>query len=137
LLAHRALDYFKNDERNITRPAYAFEIDEASAFDPAADFIRHKFITRDSLSLEYKALLLYQQLISFHLNDARPDALIDVDIERIEFANEKGVQENKKELYLAALNHVAHQYENLSAASQAWYLIAQQYNEDGDTYQPY
>ena len=29
LLAHRALDYFKNDERDITRPAYAFEINEA------------------------------------------------------------------------------------------------------------
>src|SRR6266487_1757373 len=137
LLAHRALNYFKNDERDITRPAFAFEIDQDAAFDPAADFIHHKFITKDSLSLEYKALLLYQQLISFHLNDARPDALIDVDIERIEFVNEKGVQDNKKELYLAALNHLAHQYENIPAASQALYLIAQQYNEDASNYQPY
>ncbi len=137
LLAHRALDYFKNDERDITKPVYAFEINEASAFDPATDFAHHKFITKDSLSLEHKALLLYQQLISFHLNDAKPDALIDVDIERIEFVNEKGVQENKKELYLAALNHIANQYETLAAASQAWYLIAQQYDEDGDGYQPY
>src|SRR6266487_123970 len=58
LLAHRALDYFKNDERDITKPAYAFEINEASAFDPATDFAHHKFITKDSLSLEHKALLL-------------------------------------------------------------------------------
>jgi hypothetical protein len=137
LLAHRALNYFKNDERDITRPAYAFEINQAAAFDPAADFIHHKFITKDSLSLEYKALLLYQQLISFHLNDTRPDALIDADIERIEFVNEKGVQENKKELYLAAMNHLTHQYENISAASQALYVIAQQYNEDASTYRPY
>ncbi len=28
LLAHRALDYFKNDERGINKPAYAFEISE-------------------------------------------------------------------------------------------------------------
>ncbi len=137
LLAHRALDYFKNDERNITKPAYAFEINQASAFDPAADFIHRKFETNDSLSLEQKALLLYQQLISFHLNDPKPGALIDVDIERIQFVNEKGVQENKKELYLLALNHIAHQYESVPAASQAWYLIAAQYNEDAGTYQPY
>src|SRR5689334_21332834 len=130
LLAHRALDYFKNDERNITRPAYAFEINQASAFEPAADFIHRKFETNDSLSLEQKALLLYQQLIAFHLNDANPNALIDVDIERIQFVNEKGVQENKKDLYILALNHIAHQYENIPAASQASYLIAQQYNED-------
>ncbi len=137
LLAHRALEYFKNDERDITKPAYAFDINQAGAFNPAADFIHHKFVTKDSLSLEYKALLLYQQLIAFHLNDSRPDAIIDVDIERIEFVNEKGVQENKKELYLAALNHIARQYEIYPAASQAWYLMAQQYNEDASTYQPY
>src|SRR5688572_31422295 len=39
LLAHRALDYFENDERDISRPAYAFEINQAEAFDPAAEFI--------------------------------------------------------------------------------------------------
>ena len=137
LLAHRALDYFKNDERDITKPAYAFEINQASAFDPAADFVHRKFETDDSLSLQQKALLLYQQLISFHLNDANPGALIDVDIERIQFVNEKGVQENKKELYLLALNHLVHQWENIPSASQASYLIAGQYNEDADTYQPY
>ena len=38
LLAHSALEYFKNDEQDITRPAYAFEINETSAFDPAARF---------------------------------------------------------------------------------------------------
>jgi hypothetical protein len=82
-------------------------------------------------------LLLYQQLIAFHLNDTKPDALIDVDIERIEFVNEKGVQENKKELYLLALNHVARQYENIPAASQASFLVGRQYNEDANSYQPY
>ena len=137
LLAHRALEYFKNDERDITRPAYAFAINEAAALDPAVNFIRHKFITKDSLSLQQKALLLYQQLISFHINDGNPGALIDVDIERIEFVNEEGVQENKNELYLAALNHIGKQYENYPAAAQAWYLIAQQYNEDAATYEPY
>lgn len=137
LLAHRALDYFKNDERDITKPAYAFEITQPSAFDPASDFIHQQFETKDSLSLQQKALLLYQQLISFHLDDPQPDALIDVDIERIEFVNEKGVQENKKELYILALNHIARQYEGIPAASQASYLMARQYNEDADTYQPY
>src|SRR4029079_18507772 len=144
LLAHRALDYFKNDERDITKPAYAFEINQPSAFDPASDFIHRKFEAKDSLSLQQKALLLYQQLISFHLNDAKPDALIDVDVERIQFVNEKGAQANKEELYILTLNHIAHQYENLPAgqaripaASQASYLIAQQYNEDANLYQLY
>src|SRR5438045_827528 len=130
LLAHNALEYFKNDERDITKPAYGFEIEQASAFDPAVDFISRKFITKDSVSLEYKALLIYQQLIGFHLNDPKPDALIDADLERIQFVNEKGVQPNKKELYLAALSHIAHQYENYPVATQASYLVAKQYSDN-------
>ncbi len=32
LLAHRALDYFESDENDITRPAYAFEINTRRRF---------------------------------------------------------------------------------------------------------
>ena len=137
LLAHRALDYFKNDERDLTKPAYAFEINSDIAFDPATDFIRHKFTTKDTLSLQFKALLLYQKLFAFHMNDAKPDALIDVDIDRIEFVNEKGVQLDKKQLYLKALNYIVKRYENIPAADQAWYLIAKQYQEDAAGFKPY
>ena len=35
LLSFRAVAYFENDERSITKPADAFEINTASAFDPA------------------------------------------------------------------------------------------------------
>ena len=65
LLAHRALDYFKSDERDITRPAYAFEITGKEAFAPATDFVKHKFTTRDSASLHQKALLIFQSLLEF------------------------------------------------------------------------
>ncbi|HEY2721836.1 MAG TPA: alpha-2-macroglobulin family protein, partial [Chitinophagaceae bacterium] len=136
LLAHEALDYLKNNERDITKPAYSFEINEDAAFAPATDFIQHKFETSDSLSLQYKALLIYQQLISFHLHDAKPDALIDLDLERLQFVDENTVQENKDQSYLNALEHIAHQYDNLPAASQAWYLIAANYDESASNYQP-
>ncbi len=125
LLAHRALDYFRNDERDISKPAYAFEIDKASSFDPAADFVTRKFPTNDSLSLHHKALLLYQRLIAFHLNDKKPDALIDADINRLEFVQQHAVMENKDILFQKAVNHIARQYENHPAAAQAWFLLAQ------------
>jgi len=137
LLAHRALNYFENDERDIAKPAYAFEIDQASAFDPATDFIHRKFATKDSLSLAYQALLIYQKLIAFHLKDAKHDALIDADILRIEFVKNKSVHPDKDQLYFNAINHIAHQYENIPAAAQAWYLIAAYYNQQADEYKPY
>lgn len=137
LLAHRAIDYFENDERDIQKPAYAFEIDQASAFDPAADFIRRKFPTKDSLSLQHKALLIYQQLIAFHLNDAKHDALLDADIQRISFVKDKSTHPDKDNLYFRAVNHIANQYGKSPAATQAWYLLAQYYNEKAESYKPF
>ncbi|MEQ1677177.1 MAG: MG2 domain-containing protein, partial [Chitinophagaceae bacterium] len=136
LLAHRALNYFENDERDIKKPAYAFEINQASAFDPAADFITRKFPTKDSLSLKHKALLIYQKLISLHLNDAKPDALLDADIQRIAFIKESSTHPSKDELYYNALYHIARQYGNLPAAAQAWYLLAAYHEQKAATYKP-
>ncbi|MBA3674370.1 MAG: alpha-2-macroglobulin, partial [Chitinophagaceae bacterium] len=124
LLAHRALDYFKNDERDINRPAYAFEIKDKEAFAPMAVFAAHKFINKDSASLHYYALLIYQKLLKFHAADAKPDALIDVDIERINFVKQYGVMNNKDGLYLLALTEI--KKINNAASAQATYLIAQE-----------
>ncbi|MES1159323.1 MAG: alpha-2-macroglobulin, partial [Bacteroidota bacterium] len=41
LLSHRALDYFKTDERDAGKPAYAFEIDDTAAFADAVTFAEH------------------------------------------------------------------------------------------------
>lgn len=132
LLAHRALEYFKNDERDINKPAYAFEIDKASAFDPAADFITRKFPTKDSASLHHKAILLYQRLIAFHIADKKPDALIDADLDRLEFVNSHAVIDNKNELYRISLQHIAQQYQSHPAAAQAWFLLARDYYSNAE-----
>ena len=134
LLAHKALQYFSSDERNIQKPAYAFEIDQASAFDPAADFIHRKFETKDSASLEHQALLLYQKLIAFHINDPQPDALIDLDLQRIQYVKQKSVHPDTDELYFMAINHVADQYQKTPAAAQAWYLKAAFLNDQGNLF---
>jgi hypothetical protein len=137
LLANRAIDYFSNDERDISKPSYVFQIDQSAAFDPAADFVTRKFITKDSVSLKHKALLTYQKLIAFHLNDVKPDALIDIDISRIGYVRDNSVHPDKDKIYFNAINHVANQYGDQPAAAQAWYLLASYYNEKGDQYKPH
>ena len=134
LLAHEALGYFRNRERDISRPAYAFEIDQAEAFAPAAVFARHRFTTVDTSSHHYHALQIFQELISFHLNDQRPDALIDADIERLVFVYGHSVHADKRELYRKALQEVANRFGDLPAASKAWFLVAQELKIDGDSY---
>ncbi len=127
LLAHRALGYFGNDERDIKKPAYAFEINQPEAFAPAKEFAAAKFTTNDELSLYHKVLVTYQKLIAFHLDDANPDALIDADINRLQFVKQNGVMNDKNILFKKALENITKKYADKPAAAQAWYLIAQQY----------
>lgn len=138
LLAHKALDYFNNDEQDISRPAYAFEISQAAAFAPAKEFIKEKFDTKDSGSLHHEALLLYQRLLSFHITDKNPDALVDADLGRLQFAYLYSVSDNKKELYQQALLSLAEQYKGHSVANNALVLLAKIHydntNEDFTAY---
>src|SRR5665647_1261772 len=125
LLAHRALDYFKSDEQDITRPAYAFEIKDKEAFSPANEFVKNKFTTKDSASLHQKALLIFQDLLAFHSNDSKPEAMIDADIERINFVGQYGVMSNKDTFYMDALKNISEKYKNNPASAQASFLVAQ------------
>ncbi len=125
LLAHRALDYFKGDEPDITRPAYAFEIKDNKAFAPVNEFIQYKFITNDSGSLHQKAILIFQELLKFHKNDGNPAALIDADIERLGFVYQYAVTDNKDAIYIDALQILAGRYINNPASTQAAFLAAQ------------
>jgi uncharacterized protein YfaS (alpha-2-macroglobulin family) len=136
LLAHRALDYFKGDERDITRPAYAFEVNDEAAFADATVFIQHSFKTSDSTSLHARALQLLQHLLAFHVYDAQPDAFIDVDIERITFVQSVGVMENKEALYMQALERLVKRHGYYPAATQASYLMALQHVNNAQLYKP-
>ncbi|MDX1937587.1 MAG: alpha-2-macroglobulin, partial [Flavihumibacter sp.] len=136
LLAHRALDYYKTGEELLDDADNRFEINSTMAFDPAADFAYRRFTTADTASLQYKALLLYQQLIRFHLSDKTPDALIDVDLQRYEFVHSHATTEDKDEAYELNIKHIAHQYNQTPAAAQAWYLLARMHADKADTYEP-
>ncbi|HEX6334334.1 MAG TPA: MG2 domain-containing protein, partial [Flavisolibacter sp.] len=129
LLAHRALVYFSNSERDIRKPAYAFEISSATAFAPAADFARASFATRDSLSLHHKALLTYQQLLRFHLNDRDPAALLDADLLRLQFVYDNSTHPEKDSLFVNALEYVSDKYRTHPGVKQARYLLAAYYFE--------
>jgi len=136
LLAHRALAYFKTDERDANKPAYAFEIDDPQVFADAGAFAGHIFRSSDSLSLHFYALQLFQRLIRRHLDDARPDALLDVDVERLAFAQQYGVMEDKDSLYMRALATITTSHGNEPLAAEAWYLQAQQYANQAAGYEP-
>ncbi|MGB5008356.1 MAG: MG2 domain-containing protein, partial [Ferruginibacter sp.] len=136
-LAHRALEFFMNDEDGVTKPAYRFTIDDAAAFANAPVFIKASFKTKDTASLQHKALLLLQDILKFHFADANPDALIDADLVRLNFVNSNAVIEGKEKLFEEALLAIEQKYTNNPAIAQAMYLRGTIYYTRGQEFEPF
>lgn len=136
-LAHRALAYFMTDENQLTKPAYEFKINDSKAFAPVATFVNTSFKTKDTSSLHHKAILLLQDILKFHLADAKPGALIDADLIRIEFVNTFAIVEEKEKLYEAALKNIEDKYSDQPASAQAGYLRAVIYKDQGENFEPF
>ena len=136
LLAHQALEYFSSDERDLTKPSYQFEINDEKAFAPTAIFIKANFPTSDTSSLYYHAVKLYQELLSFHLNDTDASALLDADLERLEFMHLVSVLQSKGQLYKNALSEIAKNNSTNEYGGMAMFLVAQLDYNDASHYNP-
>ncbi|HYF33133.1 MAG TPA: alpha-2-macroglobulin family protein, partial [Chitinophagaceae bacterium] len=136
ILAHRALDYFTNDEYYLSDFSEANNITQPEAFAEAAVFAAHRFRINDSSARIQMALPILQELIAFHLNDGKPDALIDADIRRLDFVRRKSTLENKDSLFISAMYTIVHRYPLATEASTAWYHIAKMHMENAGQEDP-
>ncbi|QQR88106.1 MAG: hypothetical protein IPJ76_07815 [Flavobacteriales bacterium] len=107
ILAHRALDVFRNTETRLAEPSWSFKLNDPRAFALFEAFANKPFAHRDSTSWEFQALRLYQQLEAKHLVAAKPDALVDVTLQRLAYVRERSTLPNKDTLYLNALETLA------------------------------
>ncbi|HYD20471.1 MAG TPA: alpha-2-macroglobulin family protein [Flavipsychrobacter sp.] len=132
LLAFRAIGFYQNDEKDVTRPTFQFVMDDAAAFSEVSEFAKHNFKTEDTGSMQWQALKLYQQILSLHQNDIKPDALIDADLQRLDFAFAHSVHADKKELYRKGLERIENKYASNPLSAMASYKIAMQLYETRD-----
>lgn len=102
-LAHRAFDFFSSQEPDLTKPAYAFELDKEEYLSDAQSFANLKLESKDTLSMKFEAMKIIQDLTRFHLNDKDPGSLVDTDLKRLGFVKSHLVVPNKEELYFNAL----------------------------------
>jgi uncharacterized protein YfaS (alpha-2-macroglobulin family) len=136
-LAHRALEFFMDGENDVINPAYKFIMNDERIFAPVARFVNAGFPTADTISQYYNALLLLQNILKFHLNDANKDALLDADLIRLQFANQHGIFTNKQTLYENALSAIEKDYTTSPYAGMAKYLRAVEYQTRGQAYHPF
>jgi uncharacterized protein YfaS (alpha-2-macroglobulin family) len=134
-LAHRALDYFKNTEPNITKPAYYFKLEDKRLFKDAFSFYRLMIQTKDTTSLKYGALKIHQNLTDFHLNQTmNRAALVDVELDRLKFVHDNISIQNKDELYKKALENLSVLFEDIPAYSEIQWKLASFYSRQASKY---
>lgn len=135
-LAHRAADFFMNEEVDLIRPAFTFEIDSAKYFSQYNTFSKIKIDSKDKFSLKQYALNILQDIIKFHQFDSDPIALIDADLKRLKYVMNHSILETKDSLYLDALLRLKEKFKNHTSSYEIDYEIASLYYRLGLKYNP-
>jgi len=136
LLAHRAVDFFKNSEAGITQPAYKFYIDDPTLFGMTEVFLKNKLQHQDSVAFHLIALQLLRDLASHQMERANLPGLVDVELERLGFVKDQSImpQAQKDSLYAATLIALEKRYTNDSSSTLVSYALASHYTNLGNTY---
>lgn len=135
LLANRAVDFFRNERNYLTQPVYAFEIRDTNLLADARKFTDIKVESKDTSSGKLQVLQLFQELLKWRLSRSNePDALLEIDMKRIDFVNEQAVYPEKEKHYEKALLALADQYKKSKGYSEITYKIALIYNQKAQTY---
>ncbi len=133
-LAHRALTFFKNEELGLVRPAQVFSVDKPEYFSESDRFAKLTVPFVDSLSGPYYALRIFQELERLHLSADRKPALIEAQLERLDFVRAQSILPSCDTLYYAALNLLTERYADNPEVAQAWYRIAELHAKRGEEY---
>ena len=135
-LAHRAIDFFMNDEASVSMPAYHFEVDKEDYFSTPAEFVNLGIKTKDTLSLSYYALNILQQLESLHLNESGSEALTDVYLKRMNFVHRKSILSIKDSLQIEGLKTFERQILSDASSARVSYQLAKAFKQRGQQYDP-
>jgi hypothetical protein len=123
-LASRVLEFYLSPETGLTQPAVTFLMNKDAYFAPSQDFGSAVIATPDSLSFDFRALLLYQRLVAFHLNDPDPAALVDAELGRLSFVYDKSSSPRKDSLYPASLRELSSRYRLNPASAEIDFELA-------------
>lgn len=136
-IAFRSLEFFGGAELEIVKPAETFYIDNPQFLSDAKTFSNLKISSKDSLSIKFDALKVYQDLLHFHMLDNDPTAFIDAELIRLKFVRQHAIFENADSLYIAQLEKLYQTHKAHSAAAEVVYEMAEFYTDRASKYNPF
>lgn len=136
-LAHRAIDFYLNEERSVASPAEGFELEDPAWFSMAGEFTGLSIPGDDPGSFTYRALEIFRDLLSFHLGDDDPAPLIDADLKRLQFVRNNYIGADKDKHYAATLKKLNEWYKKDEAGTLVSFELASLYVRKGNQYDPF
>jgi hypothetical protein len=123
-LAHRAIDFFMNDEASITKPIQQFVMRDSNLLETPEVFTELAIVTADTLSFHYQAITILQQVENFHQNEKDAVPLMDATLKRLDFVKNNGNIVNSDTLYLHTLLSLEKKYEGQPVSADVMEKIA-------------
>lgn len=136
-LAHRALNFFMGQEPDVSRPANRFTVNDEIYLKAYPEFLSATISNpSDSLETKYYALKLMQDVIRFHQNDNNPDALIDVELLRLDYVHNHSQNSKKDTLYFNSLKGLQSKFSASPRVTEIDTRIANWYVQKASLYNP-
>lgn len=136
-IAFRAVTFFSNKELALSRPTDAFELNDSIYFSDAANFIKLKVLTHDTMSLQYYGIKILQDILAFHINDTKVEAFIDADLQRLQFVNANSILSDKENFYTQALLQLYNKYSSYPYSNAVAYRLCLQWSNAAQQYNPF
>ncbi len=136
-LAHRSLGFFINSEADVTRPANRFTINNDGYLKPYTDFVNINITNpSDSLETKYFALKIMKDLTQFHKNDINPNALIDIELMRLDYIHTNSQNTKKDTLYFNSLKAIQSKFPKSERVTEIDSRLANWYLRKSNEYKP-
>lgn len=133
VLAQNALEFYSTGEQAATVSQDVFDISaDGPIFSTVSDFRDWSPESSDENAPLFKAVQLYQDLIRFHESDDDPSALLDVDLQRLNFGNNHAFGEEKTPRYKAAVKRFAEGHADHPISARARHHLATTVHAEGD-----
>ncbi len=136
LISSEAIDYYQQSYIFSRTALPAPKIHDMRTLASAEIFMEADFNGPTLLSNTWKAIRLFQQRLRNRKNDSDKTLFIQVNTERIKWINSISYFPQKEEIYKASLLEITEQYKVFPASIQAWYLLAEQYFNNAQSYTP-
>jgi uncharacterized protein YfaS (alpha-2-macroglobulin family) len=135
-IAHEALDFYTSGEQGGARPEDTIDFlanqpvyGSVPLFGTGEEFAGAKIERRNNAAPIERALFLFRDLINFHRGDKDPSAYAAVDLERLVWAHNVAVGEDKDSRYKASLKAFVDRWADHEVSALAlhyWALVLQQ-----------